>query len=252
MRSGGRCFAISCIRSINAGASMQPLLRRCCTALALTIVMAGCRATYETVQPDPGIFARAVGSPALRDSLARHVLARGMPRFVAATIFSRSVRDSMIAVPGIGSRQKLRESEGWGRQFNDPGIKVFLDEYSTDSGTLTVWYRYPDFYRMNLSRNDTLLLFWQGREFPSIIDCLQASDRLVLRSELQDLPIDSTYYCEVHYRDNPDAQVSYWYGLQLRSDRKTLKLPPSIPALYPIESIELDGDPITSFHWKMP
>jgi hypothetical protein len=220
------------------------------TVLA-AVLLVGCTPSY-TLQPDHQRFERIVGSPALRDSLRQGKLVPGMPYFVAAKIFSQWSGRRKTPVPSLGSRQELQEFEGWHRQFMDPKIRVFVDEYKTDSGTLCLWYQYPDFYRMGVSVKDTLVVFAQGQKFSSVVQCIRSSETLTVKDELSDLSDEDTLYAEIHYVENPDrpSNVSYWYLLKILSDDKTFVLRAPSFEYYPIEWIELNDTPVTSFNWR--
>lgn len=215
--------------------------------LPLLLLLTACRHSYEVQQPDYRQFDRYVGSPALRDSLHHNALTPGMPQWIADTLFSRSVKNPPVAVASAGSRQVLRDTEGWGRQVNDPGVKVWLVEYGTGAGTLSVWSRALDFYRANVESRDTLALYWRDSVYAERVACLERRDKLVLQNPLPGVPIDALYPCEVRAVDNPDMPVSYWYQLKLK-DSRTLLLPASI--LYPIIAMELNGEPVSSFRWR--
>ena len=221
-----------------------------CVMVAL--VSAGCWESYHVTRPDVSRFEKTVASPSLRDSLGAGKLVSGMPYFVAADIFSQWGGRRKTPVPGVGSRQELQEFEGWNRQFMNPAIRVFVDEYKTESGTLCLWYQYPDFYRMRVSVNDTLVVFMPHRTFSSVIQCIRNSDMLTVKDKLNRLSDDDTLYAEIHYVENPDrpSNVSYWYLLRILSDGKTFALRSPSFEYYPIEWMELNSTPVTSFDWR--
>jgi hypothetical protein len=217
--------------------------------------MIGCSTVNKITQPDYSEFEKVVASPALRDSLRQGKLAPGMPYFIAEILFSKWQVRKHIPVASVGSKQELQEVEGWGRQYLDPNIRVFMEEYNTDVGTLTLWYQYPDFYRMNVSAGDTLYVFSKGRVFSSLIGCLRSSDAIRVKDTLKTVPKGDTLYCEIHYVENPrsPSTISYWYLMKMLSDGQTFALLPPNFRFYPIDQIELEGHPKPSFLWsKLP
>ena len=215
----------------------------------------GCSSRYEISKPDYNKFEKVVASPALRDSLRQGKLVPGMPYFVAETLFSKWKVRRHIPVPSIGSKQELREVEGWGRLYVDPNIRVFMEEYKTDDGTLTLWYQFPDFYRMNVSANDTLFVYSKDRVVSSVIRCLRSTDAIRVKDTLSSVPQGDTLYAEIHYVENPKSpsNISYWYLLRLLSDAQTFTLIPPSFRFYPIEQIEVEGNRVASFQWsKLP
>lgn len=223
--------------------------------LPAVLVVMGCSSTNKITQPDYDEFERVVASTALRDSLRQGKLAPGMPYFVAENLFSKWQVRRHIPVPSVGSKQELKEVEGWGRQYMDPDIRVFMEEYNTDAGTLTLWYQYPDFFRMNVSANDTLFVFSKGRALSSLIGCLRSSDAIRVKDTLRIVPKGDTLYCEIHYVDNPrsPSTISYWYLMKMLSDGQTFALLPLNFRFYPIDQIELEGNRVSSFLWsKLP
>ncbi len=216
------------------------------------LLLAGCSASNHITPPDSDRFEKFVVSAALRDSLRAGKLTSGMPYFVAAKIFSQWRARKQVPVPGIGSRQELQEFEGWHRQFSDPNIRVFVDEYETVHGNLSLWYQFPDFYRMRVSVNDTLVVFSRGRRFSSVVQCMRGPDMLTVKDKLSALSDEDTLYAEIHFVENPDraSNISYWYLLKVLSDAKTFALRPPSFEYYPIEWLELNDTPVTSFDWR--
>jgi hypothetical protein len=223
--------------------------------LLLALVVMGCSTANKMTQPDFNEFEKVVASTSLRDSLRQGKLVPGMPYFVAETLFSNWQVRRHIPVASVGSKQELKEVEGWGRQYVDPNIRVFMEEYNTDVGTLTLWYQYPDFYRMNVSAGDTLYVFSKGRVFSSLVGCLRSSDAIRVKDTLKTVPKGDTLYCEIHFVENPRSPLnsSYWYLMRLLSDSQTFTLMPPSFRFYPIDQIELEGDRVPSFQWsKLP
>ena len=218
----------------------------------VAFVSTGCWESYHVTNPDLSKFEKTVASPSLRDSLQAGKLVSGMPYFVAANIFSQWDGRRKTPVPSVGSRQELQESEGWNRQFMNPEIRIFVDEYKTESGTLCLWYQYPDFYRMRVSVNDTLVVFMPDQTFCSVIQCIRNSDVATVKDKLKSLSDGDTLYAEIHYVENPDrpSNVSYWYLLRILSDDRTFALRSPSFEYYPIEWMELNSTPVTSFDWR--
>ncbi len=216
------------------------------------LVLIECAHKYQIGSPDMDRFYRTVASPALRDSLRQSKLVAGMPYFAVSQIFSNwPAKHKKVPVASIGSRQRLREREGWGRSFDDPYLQVFMDEYKTDKGKLNIWYQYPDFYRMGVSDSDTLLVFWKEDSVSYVvIECLRDPLNLHVREGLAHLPDDTAFYCEIRHVDHPRRKVSYWYGLSPWSDKRKFSCEVSGFEDYPIEWMELDGDTVASFSWK--
>ena len=139
----------------------------------ILLLLAGCANNYPLLRhPDIAKFDSTVVSSAMRDSLRHGKLVPGMPYFVALQIFDAWRVDRQVPVPSLGSKQRLREVEGWGREFMDPTIQVFFDQYRTKNGKLTLWYQFPDFYRVGVSEGDTLFVFWQDSVSHSVVQCL--------------------------------------------------------------------------------
>ncbi len=220
--------------------------------LTVGICVSGCSESYHVTRPDVSRFEKTVASPPLRDSLQAGKIVSGMPYFVAANIFSQWDGRRKTPVPSVGSRQELQEFEGWRRQLLDPNIRVYVDEYETDHGTLSLWYQFPNFYRMNISTNDTLIVFSHGRTFSSVIQCIRSSDMLTVKDKLSRLSDEDSLYAEIHFVENPGrgSNTTYWYLLNILSDNKTFSLRPLSFEYYPIEWIELNGSPVTSFEWR--
>ena len=225
-------------------------------ALSVTLfflLLIGCT-HYPTIQePDFQMFNNTVYSESLRDSLQQGKLAAGMPYFVVSQLFKNwndGKRELKIPVATLGSKQRLEEEEGWSRKFVDPNVKVFLDEYETSDGKLYVWYQRPDFYSMDVSTRDTLYIFVEDTLFSSVINYLNKSSVLTVRDSLTQIPVSTNFYAEVHYNDHPWRQVSNWYKIEILSNGKTFKLGDINYEMYPIELLEFNKEPISSFKWR--
>jgi hypothetical protein len=172
-----------------------------------------------------------------------------MPYLIADTIFS-NWGNKIIAVPSIGSRAKIVEFEGWGRVFDDPSLKVFMREFKTDAGELTVWFQHPDFHRMDVSSGDTLIVYSKERASHSVIECIRNFRTVQIKESLTDVLEEDTLYGEIHPRRNPRRSVSFWYLLERGSDPHVFTLKTPNYLFYPIEWLELNGNPTTSFQWR--
>jgi hypothetical protein len=236
----------------------QPLNIRACLlvlcGIALPVLLfTGCPATHGIATPDTARFEKYVLSPSLRDSLRAGKLTPGMPYFVAAELFAQwDEKEKKIPVASVGSTQELLNREGWDRIYVDPGIKVYMLNVKTANSRVTLWYRNPTFYAMNVSWKDTLFLASQNNTAAAVIGGILTSSLLRVTDSLEGFSRSDTLYGEVHYVENTqsDLPVSYWYMLQLLRDNKTVKVLPVSFEYYPIERIELDGNPVTSYQWR--
>ena len=216
----------------------------------LVFTFAGCPAHHEISSPDYERFEKVVASPALRDSLQHGLITRGIPYFVVDQIFTRVGGDRKIPVPSVGSRQRLEEREGLGRVYLDPNIRVFMDVYDTEAGKLTVWYRYLDFYRAEVAENDKFILYGRNSIDSGAVQYLRDRFTLVLKDTLKSLAgQDSLYGVIVPEPDNP-VQPSYWYPLTLSDQGYRITFRPTNFEYYPVEALELKGNPVASFQWK--
>jgi len=180
-------------------------------------------------------------------------LTPGMPYFVVDQIFqdwTPRIKNTKNPVASLGSKQCLEEVEGWGRKYVDPNWKLFLDQYKRDKQKITVWYQLADFYQMDVSTGDTLVVFLGDTMFSSLIECLKNS--LVLRIEgiFSEIPRNKNLYGEIHYYDHPWREISYWYDMRILSDGQTFMLKILNYENYPIELLELDGEPVSSYQWR--
>jgi len=222
--------------------------------ILLFLMLSGCITKYPVLgQPDMRRFTNIVTSTALQDSLQAGKLTVGMPYYVVREIFNEWKRGKMADIgrdiASIGSRQRLREVEGFGRGHVDPDIKIYLDEYKTREGKLIIWYQFPDFYRMDVSVDDILCVFLEDTVCCSTIMCLKDRDTLCVEDSLSIIPQDQDLYGEIYYEDHNHRDTTYWY--KLRYDGKTyFYLDPPSFIIYPIEQIELDGKRVSSYKWR--
>ncbi len=213
----------------------------------------GCTNYPVLQEPDVQLFNQTVHSESLRDSLILGKLTAGMPRFVVSQLFMNYSDGSMetkIPVATLGSKQRLQEEEGWNRKYVDPDINVFLDKYETSEGRLYVWYQRPDFYTMDVSQRDTLCVFYEDTVYCSVINYLNKSSVLSVRDSLPQILVNTKLYAEIRYNDHPWREVSYWYNLEILSNAKTFKLGDTNYEFYPIELLEFNNEPVTSFNWR--
>ena len=221
--------------------------------LILILLNVGCSHYPVLQEPDTQMFDQTMYSKALKDSLAEGKLTEGMPHFVVSQLFndySAGDKELKIPVATLGSKQRLEEEEGWSRKYVDPNINVFLDKYETSEGRLNIWYQRPNFYTMDVSARDTLCVFYEDTVFCSVINYLNKSSVLTVRDSLKQLPTDTTLYAEIRYNDHPWREVSYWYNIEILSNAKTFKLGETNYELYPIELLELNNEPVSSFKWR--
>jgi hypothetical protein len=175
-----------------------------------------------------------------------------MPYFVARQILGSCKSVMSMPVASVGSRADLRDTEGWGRRSEDTQIRIYLDEYQTEMGELRVWYQYPDFYRMNISARDSLFLESSTESATSVIEGLRSFDKLRVKDTLANIPTGDTLYGEVHSIENTRRRspVTYWYLIRLLSDHRTVALMAPDLEHYPIEQLEINGNPVESFRWR--
>jgi hypothetical protein len=205
------------------------------------------------IEPEFSAFKNEAGNAPIADSLANGSMTTGMPYYVVEEIFKdwpENLKKTKIPVASLGSRQMLEEIEGWGRIYSDPDIKIFMDEYETEKGTLTIWYQFPDFYRMDISSGDTLLIFLEDTTLSSTIGGLKKARALNIMNSFPQIPRNRNLYSEIHYNDHPWRKISYWYTMNVLSDGQTFILKDLNYQIYPIELLELNNEPVTSFRWK--
>ena len=222
-------------------------------SLHIIFFQIGCTHYPVIQEPDYQKFNQTVQSTALRDSLHDGKLTAGMPYFVVNQLFkdwTDGLKVKKIPVATLGSKQRLEEEEGWGRKYVDPNIKVFLDEYKTSKGKLYIWYQRPDYYTMDVSSRDTLCIFLQDTIICSAIKYLNSAKVLTVKDSLLMIPLHTSLYAEVHYNDHPWRVISSWYNIELLNNAKSFKLDESSYELYPIELIEFNKEPVSSFKWR--
>jgi hypothetical protein len=223
------------------------------SVILLILLQVGCAHCPPLQEPDKQMFNETVTSEILEDSLSQGKLTAGMPHFVVSQLFKKYSEGEMelkIPVATLGSKQRLQEEEGWSRKYVDPNISVLLDEYETCEGKLYVWYQRPDFYSMDVSQRDTLCIFYNDTVYCSVINYLNKSSVLTVRDSLPQIPTDTSLYAEVRYNDHPWREVSYWYNIEILSNAKTFKLGDTNYELYPIELLEFNNEPVSSFKWR--
>lgn len=219
----------------------------------LILLQAGCFQYPAIQEPDTQVFNKTVYSKSLRDSLQDGKLVAGMPHFVVSQLFknwTKSIEELKIPVATLGSKQRLEETEGWGRKYVDPNIKVFLDEYETPEGKLYVWYQRPDFYTMDVSARDTLCIYFEDTVICSSIKYLSNSNVLTIKDSLPQIPVHTNLYAEIRYNDHPWRKVFYWYNIEILSNAKTFKIDEVNYESYPVELLEFDNEPVSSFKWR--
>lgn len=224
-----------------------------CFFYLLFFLLVGCAHYPPLQEPDLQMFTETVSSDNLRDSLSQGKLIPGMPHFVVSQLFKNYSEGSMelkIPVATLGSKQRLQEEEGWNRKYVDPNVSILLDECETSKGKLYVWYQRPNFYSMDVSQRDTLCVFYNDTVYCSVINYLNKSSVLTVRDSLPQIPTDTSLYAEVRYNDHPWREVSYWYNIQILSNAKTFKLGDTNYELYPIELLEFNNEPFSSFKWR--
>jgi hypothetical protein len=222
------------------------------TSLIL-LLQVGCAHYPPLQEPDIQMFNKTISSETLRDSLSQGKLTAGMPHFVVSQLFKNYPNGSMelkVPVATLGSKQRLQEEEGWNRKYVDPNISVLLDKYETCEGKLYVWYQRPDFYSMDVSQRDTLCVFYDDTVYCSVINYLNKSTVLTVRDSLPQIPADTSLFAEIRYNDHPWREVSYWYHIEILSNAKTFKLGDTNYELYPIELLEFNNEPVSSFKWR--
>jgi hypothetical protein len=216
-------------------------------SLTLLAPVIGCGGKcHIDVQPILEETARVLASPHFQKNMEAGTLQCGMPFLLAEGLFANCSKAHPVPVASVGSRQELREVEGLGRAYHDPGIKVYFIEYNTDRGKVAIWYKKPDFYRMGVRAFDKLVVF---PDDTLVIACLYAPDELGTRDSLIGFSEDSIFYAEIHHVDDPVRTVSYWYSL-VAWDPTWFHLEPEDYRFYPIEAIEVDGEPVDSFQWR--
>jgi len=230
-------------------------IRNICVIFLSVIILlqVGCSHYPALQEPDVQMFNQTISSEELRDSLTNGKLTAGMPHFVVSQLFKNYSDGSMelkIPVATLGSKQRLQEEEGWNRKYVDPNISVLLDKYETCEGKLYVWYQRPDFYNMDVSQRDTLCVFYNDTIYCSVINYLNKSNVLTIRDSLPQIPADTSLFAEIRYNDHPWRQVSYWYNVEILSNAKTFKLGDTNYELYPIELLEFNNEPVSSFKWR--
>jgi hypothetical protein len=210
------------------------------------VFLESCSHVCITSTPDLSAFRNAVLSPSLQDSMSHNTLTLGMPYSAVRSVFGGCGCDTSIAVASSGSRQPLDESEGLYSHFHDPNIQIYLNKYKTASGDLFIWYGNMNFYRAEVSKSDSIILYSLGRIDTAIVASLTKPQ--VLRTAHAITPGLLVPYAEIHSREHVGS-VSYWYDLNV-IDTVTVKQQSQTTAEYPILHMELGTTPIKSFHWK--
>lgn len=221
--------------------------------LLFIVLINGCTEYPAIQEPDMDRFNQTVHSPALRDSLLAGKLTTGMPYFVTSQLFegwTPSIMEIKIPVASLGSKQRLRETEGLGRDYVDPDIRVFLDEYETEKGKLYVWYQRPDFYTMDVSARDTLCIFLEDTVICSVIKYLTKSSVLTIKDSLPQVSSAKNIYAEVRYKNHSWRKSSYWYALKILNHGRTFKIKALNFEIYPVEFLEFNGKSVSSFNWR--
>lgn len=219
----------------------------------LVLIQIGCTNYPVILEPDSQMFSQTVQSPVLRDSLNEGNLTAGMPHFVVSQLFKNyagNLQEIKIPVATLGSKQRLQEEEGWSRKYVDPNISILMDIYETSEGRFYVWYQRPDYYTMDISSRDTLCVFYEDTVYYSVINYLNKSTKLTLRDSLPQLPANTNLYCEIHFNDHPWREISYWYNAEILSNAKTFILGATNYEFYPIELLEFNNEPVSSFKWR--
>jgi len=212
---------------------------------AAMLLLHSCHHTCTYGTADLTAFKGFVLSPALRDSMSNNTVCLGMPYSTVRMIFGGCSCDTSIAVASSGSRQPLDETEGLYSHFHDPNIQMYLNKYKTSQGNLYIWYGNMNFYRAEVSKNDSLFLYSPGSmEFARVSSL---SKPQMLRAD-RSLPVGSYPYAEIHSREHVGS-ASYWYHLDA-IDSVTIKQQSQTTADYPILHMELGTTPVSSFHWK--
>jgi hypothetical protein len=124
-----------------------------------------------------------------------------------------------------------------------------MDEYKTSRGVLNVWYQFPSFYRMDVSSGDTLVIVLPDTILSSVVSGLRKSNVLTTREPFAGLP-NKDLYAEIHYSDHPWRKKTYWFTLRALSDGKTFLLKDLQYQIYPVELLEFNGEPVSSFNWR--
>lgn len=219
----------------------------------IILLQVGCTHYPALQEPDVVMFKQTVHSESLLDSLNQGKLSAGMPHFVVSQLFKNYSAGSMeikVPVATLGSKQRLQEEEGWNRKYVDPNISVLLDKFETCEGKLLVWYQRPNFYSMDVSQRDTLCVFFDDTVICSVISYLNKSNVLTVRDSLPQIPVSTSLYAEIHYNDHPWREVTYWNNLEILSNAKSFKLGDTNYELYPIELLEFNNEPVSSFNWR--
>lgn len=218
-------------------------------AVMMQACIGGCASKCAIHEPDAENFRSKVPSSTLQASFSEGKLVPGMPYFVVQEMFQECGNRRGIPVASVGSRQELKEVEGWNRQSYDPNIKVYMDKYKTEFGELAVWYRFQDFYRMEVKAGDSFYAYWQDSIKSSLIDYLTDRDNVMVQSSLTGIPDDAACFGEIRHLDNPKYNTTYYYELT-KVDSITLYLEPADPDYYPIQKIEVNGEPEEFFQWR--
>lgn len=213
-----------------------------------TAFTSGCVPKCPITEPNAETFRREVPSPDLRAGFDAGRLMPGMPYFVVQELFGECGNRRHIPVSSVGSQPAL-DIEGWGRRSHDPDIKVYMDKYKTDRGELTVWYRFQDFYRMEVKAGDSIYVYWEDSIKVTLVDCLVDRDNVTVQNSLTGIPEFSECFGVVRHLDNPKYVTTYYYELVLE-DSLTLSLDAAERDTYPIQKIEVNGEPADFFQWR--
>jgi len=103
---------------------------------------------------------------------------------------------------------------------------------------------------MDVSARDTLCIYWNDTIKCTAIKSLQNRRILTIKDTLKLAPIRTKLYAEIRHHDKSPPKVSYWYNIEKLSNNISFKMGDLNFDIYPIEWMEIDNEPISSFNWR--
>ena len=82
------------------------------------------------------------------------------------------------------------------------------------------------------------------------LEYLNKSKTLTVRDSLPQIPGKTNLYAEIRYQEHRWREVSYWYTIQFLIKYKSFTLKALNYETYPIELLEFNGEPVSSFNWR--
>jgi hypothetical protein len=210
--------------------------------IIIVFLFQSCTAECVLNEPDLLKFNNNVTSKELQNKLKNDTLTVGMPYFVLKNIFGDCFDERGVGVSAIGIKKAIIESEGLGRVYQNPDIRIWLDVYKTSKGNLCVWYGNMNFYSWEIMKNDKILLYNNDNIDTAKILYLTKPRELHIN---KDLNYDTVQYSEIISREQ-NGKITSWYKLSVKDSIITIN--PVGMELYTIYRMTLNDKEIKSFY----